>query len=549
MHERLVENWLDSVNERNYQAPFCQALSAKGHRIIHSSRHSQIEFGKDVITIGPDGRPCVFQLKGNPSGRLTLSQYRSIYPQIVELINQPIENPSVPSMRHRAYLVTNGLIEEEVTTSISQLNRGLKKSRSPALGLEIIQRGDLLHMFQELGTSLWPTGLKNLNILLEMLVDDGTGSIPLEKLHIMLQEMFLLHEEKGKKQSAEAIRRRITSGSILVSVALKNFSLKNNYFSIICAWTLYCVYSIAACERYGVSFNRNAQHAIDIALASIYDALLSLSDEVEKRKVLIEGNTMVDSIFYRTRYTLILSLLSLLWFWCEEFGWPSPDKKKKIESFLSSGGKNLYCWGEGAVPQVLSYYWYLKENEGSSHTEHILTAILKGISTEGKDGKIIGMPSPYFNSEDVIRHALAPILGPNQDPLQRETIGRMSFYAESILHLLVRTGRKQACKSLWPNLTKIEWIHFETTSTWQYCLWRNTEGRYVEVMPTLTKTWDDLVDESRYVRCNVAPPPLMENKYLLLLYLIQCPYRGTPSIMRYLSYKYDNTWFIPPPIT
>ena len=85
MHERLVEGWLDSANERSYQAPFCQMLVADGHRIIHTTRHAPIEFGKDIITVNPDGVTCVFQLKGNPGGRLTLTQFNEIYAQLSQL--------------------------------------------------------------------------------------------------------------------------------------------------------------------------------------------------------------------------------------------------------------------------------------------------------------------------------------------------------------------------------------------------------------------------------------------------------------------------------
>lgn len=57
-------------------------LSAEGHRILHSTRHSSIELGKDVVTTDKDGVPCAYQLKGNPGGRLTLQEFRGIEPQL-----------------------------------------------------------------------------------------------------------------------------------------------------------------------------------------------------------------------------------------------------------------------------------------------------------------------------------------------------------------------------------------------------------------------------------------------------------------------------------
>ena len=108
MLERLIESWLDSATERSYQSPFCQMLAADGHLIVHSTQHTPIEFGKDIITVGPDGIPCAFQLKGHPGGRMTLTDFREVRPQLAELVENPIAHPGVPQKRHRCYLVTNG---------------------------------------------------------------------------------------------------------------------------------------------------------------------------------------------------------------------------------------------------------------------------------------------------------------------------------------------------------------------------------------------------------------------------------------------------------
>ena len=58
MLERVIENWLDKATERSFQQPYCYILSADGHTIIHSTRHSAMELGKDIITINRHGTPC-----------------------------------------------------------------------------------------------------------------------------------------------------------------------------------------------------------------------------------------------------------------------------------------------------------------------------------------------------------------------------------------------------------------------------------------------------------------------------------------------------------
>jgi hypothetical protein len=107
---------------------------------------------------------------------------------------------------------------------------------------------------------------------------------------------------------------------------------------------MFCVYAICACERYQVSFKRNASMAVELGLSAMQDALFSLSQDIADHKVPIAGNPLVDHIFYKARYTLLLALESLLWFWCEAVGWPTEEKKSQVESFLLTEHRNLYFW-------------------------------------------------------------------------------------------------------------------------------------------------------------------------------------------------------------
>jgi hypothetical protein len=537
------------VNERDYQLPFCQVLCAKGHRIIHSTRHSSIEFGKDIISIASDGVPCAYQLKGNPGGRLTLVQYRDIESQLFQLVNHPINHPSVPSRKpHRSFLVTNGLIEEETIQAINNTNDGFARAGYPQRKIEVIQRGDLLKDCYDLGLSLWPSELTQVTLLLELIVSDGGGLLPKEKLHALLTDLLRLKEENEEKLRTENVRRRINSAALLIPVALKNYSLRENHFASISAWTMFCAYAISACERYGINFKRNASRSIALGMTSIRDSLLSLSDEIATRNQMLEGGDLADPIVYRARYTLLLALQSLLWFWCEEVGWPTPSQKAAVESFLFEGKQFLYVWGEAAIPQLLLYYWFLSKNEGNSASEFWLSSMIRSIISEDNDGFPQGLPSPYFEFETVARHRLSNILNYREDVLRGESWSGRSYYAESLLYLLVRTGRKQVCKSLWPGLTKVAWASFQPEKPWQYCLSHTNNGVNKDVQPPFEKHWDVLVEEARSIECSILPLALAENRYLLALFVILFPYRGTPEVIRYLGWQFDPSWFIGTPL-
>jgi hypothetical protein len=218
-----------------------------------------------------------------------------------------------------------------------------------------------------------------------------------------------------------------------------------------------------------------------------------------------------------------------------------------LAQFLDREMANLYLWGEAAIPQFLSYYWFAGATRASSSHELILHAMLHMISNQQLIDQGQGLAQPYYDYEDVARHELSPILGNDQDPLRTEYSGLMSYFAESLMHLLVRTGRKVGCRSIWPDLTKIRFISFIPDSKWRYCLWRTERGNYVDVQPPLTKNWEELVAEARRIDSPEVPEPLIQNKFLHILFLILMPYRAIPSAVRGLARRFDERWFIPSP--
>ena len=113
--ERLLESWLDNQTERRYQPAFIQMLVSEGWTVLHNTRHSPIELGKDVIARDPKGFLHCFQLKGNPGSRVTKSEAASLLDQFHELVRLPPgpEFLNYPHENHVAIFVTNGEIDEE----------------------------------------------------------------------------------------------------------------------------------------------------------------------------------------------------------------------------------------------------------------------------------------------------------------------------------------------------------------------------------------------------------------------------------------------------
>src|SRR5262249_38503203 len=150
--ERVIENWLTSVNERQYQIPFCQLLAAADEEVVYVSTHGPFEQGKDIITLTRNGPPRAYQLK---TGDLNLAEWRKIKGEIEELVEYPINHPAVRTKRqHEPILVTNGELRDTVVQAINVANQAWRRRRFPAL--RVITKSTLLQRFVALHGTFLP---------------------------------------------------------------------------------------------------------------------------------------------------------------------------------------------------------------------------------------------------------------------------------------------------------------------------------------------------------------------------------------------------------
>jgi hypothetical protein len=533
--ERLLESWLDSASERSYQGPFCQMLAADGHRVVHSTRHHPIEFGKDVITVAADGVPCAYQLKGNPGSRLTLSQFREIQKQLWQLATQAIVFPGVPSQMHRSYLVTNGYVEEDVQKSIAEMNTQFALGPKPHPTIALITRGDLLEMGSRLGIALWPSEVEDLNTLIQLLAHDGHDLFPAESLHKLLVRGLRLEPDQ-RADSQEDVRRRITSSVILVALVLTRFSRQNNHLAVVAAWTQFASYVIATCARHELDYASIGAPAVNIATGTVVDALCSLCDEASERKYLIEGDAFADSFAYAWRRQLLRGLMSLLWFWIRKND--DSDSKRRLvwlEQFLADMPEPIQIWGEGIIPQLLIEIWRERvANEGKAlkRTVELLAFLCRANLAVGGE---VPLPNPYYSFEEVSRHNARDFLQPKDDPLEHESFKDTSFYALPLLQLLAMRGLKGICQAAWPDMTRLNHKKFIPEHPWEYSLWHAESGLEQTVQLPKTQQWATLEAESQATDCPEVPPALLSQPFLLMLLVILFPYRGTPNVVRHLS--------------
>ena len=196
-------------------------------------------------------------------------------------------------------------MDEEARQALREIGDGLRPAGYAYPDIQLIARGSRLAWAKDLGSSLWPGELDNISRLLEILVEDGRKTFPILKLHSLLIELLGLSSGGRKRLSANEVRRRIGSAALLVGIALKNFAAERNHYASIVAWTLFSVYAIGACERFGASYERNASRSVELAKAEIFDNLCELCEEIQRRREIVEGNPLTDTFFYAARQLLL----------------------------------------------------------------------------------------------------------------------------------------------------------------------------------------------------------------------------------------------------
>lgn len=223
MIERVVENWLTSANERQYQLPFCQLLASEGETIVYISRHGQREQGKDIITRGRHGGVRAYQLK---QGHLSLADWRTYKGELDELVRYPPSHPSVISRKvHAPFLVTNGTVSDPVLDALKSANRDWARNRSGPL--KLVEGPELVSRFVRAHGRFLPQDPKEFNRLLELIV--GSGQSPLDKNKFAKFLESILPIKNDRDLPGRFIQRSVASAALPTSYVTQGYERKENH--------------------------------------------------------------------------------------------------------------------------------------------------------------------------------------------------------------------------------------------------------------------------------------------------------------------------------
>jgi len=520
---RIIENWLTSVNERQYQIPFCQLLSAEGESVVDISPHHPHEKGKDIVTILPNRTVKAYQLK---AGRIDLSTWHSIEGEINSLVELPVEHPSIGRRKkwHQPILVTNGDITPPVLDQIRCKNEAFRLRGFPEL--QLVVKGELLKRFEKLHGHYLPREPEDFSRLLKLILQGGKNPLAKETFSAFLEKVLPLHEQE---LTARNVGRSLASATVLTSYILRGCEAAENHWAVFEGWVVMAAYSLAVSEKTQTP-ERQWKTTFDLCVLSARRALQRLVQECRDRQHFLEGDIFTDGHFFHYRITILIGLLSA-WGLLEHQRDQTSADNDFVAPFVGRHLKDSTPWGESAIPFYVLAALLLEQSAQQALSEGLISNLISTIvSQNGSDeGRPPGFPNLYYSPEAAVRLALG------LDPNNLENFVGFAYTLSPLVDLLARRWRKVELTRLWYSLTRISLQRFETERRWQWLTWRSPSGKLVSTFAKEPQKWSKLVADAENVDTSHIPVLLKQNPDFLPLFILVFPHRYGRAVQKLLD--------------
>jgi hypothetical protein len=519
--ERAIENWLIRTNERNYLRAYCQVLTHSGYRVLHYSTHGPTEQGKDIIAIAPDGVPCGFQTK---TGLIDTAQWRDIRGEIEELTELPIDFPGVDKkVVHRAYLVTNGVVTDPVRIQINDRNEDNQRKGRNYAALEVISGDALLAAFIGAQGQFIPRALPDIRQFLDLYLDVGTGMLPKEKLFAVLWNTSFSAEPKTKSSQIDAV----SSSVVITSYLLNSFEQSKNFFALFEGWTVLAACIVRFAAKHKIPDDR-WMDSVKLAIDAAEQNLVSLRKDIEGREDFVEGGLEGDGgIILIARTTICLGALC-----CLELSEAPPEAKAPdvVLGLVRTHFQRINFWGESAFP-LIYYIARFLDAQGSKDMAKPLLEGLFALLVDRNFTKTQAFAPPYYGVQEVLESQL----GTQIPPADFSGWAGSSYILRSLLHILVRRDSREFVARNWRRYTYCQEHEFAPALEEDIFSWRVADGANISRFPNQTESWATLKREA----ADRSSIPALYTRFQALLhyYILACPHRITPTVMRVLDAK------------
>lgn len=514
MLARLIENWLTSSTEMEFQLPFRQLLIDEGEQILHVADHGQLELGKDIFTLTADADLHAYQLKTGP---VTQAKWDEIQPQVTRLVEVPIEHPSVGSRKaDRVFLVSNRRFSEPVIEEIHRRNKDWASRSHPQV--DVVSGDELLSRLCGAQSEVMPFEPRDLREFLTFWTQNGRQMLDKSALARILAGLLRLADDP--RSSADA-KRRVTGTILMSAYALHSFAEARNHIAVAEGWILVAAYLLAVAGKWSLAV-QHWRPSFSLAFDAALNALTALAAEVKEREDYYEQNPDFEGEgFYQLRTTVVAGHLAALHLTRALLN-RRFDRCKALDEFLSTQKEHLRIWGEAAVPDFTCLTLYMHLAGERNDARDLIGSVLHALATANEPRQPVGLPNPYWNSEKAWRLMHGGVgLSPAE---QSESFSGSSYTIRSIAMLAARLGFRALLEDLWRPITRVAHEEFLPAEPWMEFFWQCDQGELRQRRFTKTQSWAKLCEQASET-VSGAPAQLQEVPWLIPLFICTYPHR------------------------
>lgn len=521
MTERAIENWLTKTSERGYQTAFCHLLNAMGFIVVHSTTHGPSEEGKDVIALDPNRRPVAFQLK---KGNITVNTWRMIKAEVEELVEYPINHPSIPSGRtHRSVLVTTGYINENASSRINAAKQNWINSGWPEL--EVWAGSQLLAHFKNKTGSFLPQPIPEFHRLLGLMIAEGKGLLNKDEFHLLLQSVLPIGPELCES-SKTAIGRNIAAAAVIVEYAMAGVETCDNHFAKVEAYTMLACYIWACSSRFKLP-RKMWQPTIALLETAVDRYVALIAEEAVEFIRLEHTDPSTEPVVGPYRAAIVGGVLAAHGLWCLLRGnseW-FESRKDDLAGIVEHCLKMSKLPSEYFVAHIFLMSEFLRHYGRIRLGQHYFLSLLSESVMQKQAEATSPLWDPYVQPEDaVFRH-----LDSKMKESAKDVWENLSYTAWPLILIAARRGCRQFLAQHWHAITSIQFHEPLPHRQYQRLLWRFTGGTMQMNMVPRPSSWRRLCSEA--TKKGNAPGHLRTFGYWLPYYLLVYPHRFNKGVV------------------
>lgn len=521
MQSKLVENWLTSVKELSFTAPFVQLLTAEGFTVLQS-KGGVNEQGKDIIAKDAKGKIYCFQLK---CGNIGSNEWQSINGQLNDLTGIAPTHPAITKTPKswECFLVTNGDITGPVSKTISDYSA--TNVANNRMSLKTTSKDELLRRFSDAFGKFFPIEPNEIRIFFELFCEDGDNVLKRQDFK-QYHERFLsnFNSIKSKQKKVEAIQ----ATPVIASYLLTNKYTKENHIALIDAWTLTLLTIFYYANKWSLDENKY-KTTERLILEEIDRLIFCLISEVATNE-----DSFVDTTYgvfsepilaHKLRCTELLGYISGSANYSSLSNRSMDNLPKGLLEKIPILITNKVIVGESDIPSHLNSLLLTSILNGADKT--IITGLQQLVDNilmvHADDGE--GLLSPYYSTEQAVAHLFG--VG---DPIE-ESFHNRSYVLWTAILLLVKYDQRDFLNDRWRAISEISMEEIVAHDQNDLLLWKVSDADMMDTFPNAEQSWSDLRNQASKSYDNEIPSILLKRKYLIPLMILAMPHRLTPKLI------------------